>query len=386
MTIFMISRGFPSETLPQWGCFEKDQAEALAALGHNVIMLSVDSRFGIKGRKYGLSINEHNNVKSVNLFVIPGAVMDFCQSFKRFIKMNEYDYVYRKAVALFGEPDIIYSHYLFVSEFAVLIAAKYDKPIVAIEHWSEINKDFIDKKVQLLGNRTYKYVDGLISVAEPLRDSIKRHFGIDSVVVHNMTGKEFCYAERQCSKHVIKYVTTGSLIYRKGFDVLISAFSKADLLSSSWHLDIIGEGEERRNLEDAILKSGLDNNISLLGRKSKNEIVKILQGADVFVLPSRNENFSVAVLEALACGLPVIASVCGGIRECIDEQNGLLFPVDDVDALTNCIQKMQITYTSYNRKSIADNCKEQFSPETIAKKLVDVFENVLFKRKYNNNQ
>lgn len=379
----MISRGFPSETSPQWGCFEKDQAEALAEYGHTVIMLSVDSRFGIRFRKYGLSIKEHNKVKSVNLFVIPGAIMNFCQSFKRFIKKKEYDYVYRKAVALFGEPDIIYSHYLFLSEFAVIIASKYRKPIVAIEHWSEINKLIIDKKVQLLGNRTYKFVDGLISVAEPLRDSIKRHYGIDSVVVHNMTGKEFCFHDRTHSSKVIKYISTGSLIYRKGFDVLISAFSKADLSSASWHLDIIGEGEERRNLENAILKSGLGNNISLLGKKTKNEIVKLLQESDVFVLPSRNENFSVAVLEALACGLPVIASVCGGIKECIDEQNGLLFPVDDVDALTNCIQKMQISCNSYDRKLIADNCKARFSPETIAKELTEVFETVLSKKQIN---
>ena len=55
MRIFLISRGYPTKREPQWGCFEKDQAEALAKYGHEVVMLSVDTRFRWYWRKIGIT-------------------------------------------------------------------------------------------------------------------------------------------------------------------------------------------------------------------------------------------------------------------------------------------------------------------------------------------
>ena len=109
--------------------------------------------------------------------------------------------------------------------------------------------------------------------------------------------------------------------------------------------------------------------------------MQILQHSDIFILPSRGENFSVAVLEALACGMPVIASICGGIRECIDSKNGLLFPVNDTYALAKSIQKMVKDINKYDRKAIAEDCQARFSSEVIAKQLIQIFEDTIKKHK-----
>ena len=115
-----------------------------------------------------------------------------------------------------------------------------------------------------------------------------------------------------------------------------------------------------------------------------NETQKqILKNSSIFLLPSRNENFSVAVLEALACGLPVIASICGGIRECINEKNGLLFPVDDVEKLAQSILYAVQHLDKYDRKAIAEDCQARFSPEVIAKQLTQIFEDTIKKTKNN---
>ena len=146
-------------------------------------------------------------------------------------------------------------------------------------------------------------------------------------------------------------------------------------------MNIIGGGEERENLQKQIKDLGLQDNIHLLGQKTKTEIVDILRDSNAFILPSRNENFSVAVLEALACGLPVISSICGGIRECIFDFNGLLFPVNDVDALADAIKYIFENYQSYDRAKIAEDCKNRFSPEVIARQLTDIFEKVVEEHK-----
>ena len=111
--------------------------------------------------------------------------------------------------------------------------------------------------------------------------------------------------------------------------------------------------------------------------KTKQEIVNILCESNAFVLPSRSENFSVAVLEALSAGLPVVATLCGGIKECIDEKNGLLVPVEDTNALADAIVNICKNIDNYDRKAIAENCKQRFAPSVIAKQLTGIFEKVV---------
>ena len=68
MKIFFIARGWPSEREPQWGCFERDQALALKALGHKIVVLSVDSRFRKYYRKYGITKTDHDGIITYDLY------------------------------------------------------------------------------------------------------------------------------------------------------------------------------------------------------------------------------------------------------------------------------------------------------------------------------
>lgn len=382
MFILLVSRGVPSPRDPQWGCFERDQAEALAALGHKVVVVSVDGRFRWYYRKIGTTLTIINGLEYWNIFLLPLAFVSciFGKKTSYNLKSRLLSYVCVKIVKMHGKPDLIYSHYLPNSYLALRLKQKYNIPLVAIEHWSELNKNHIDDMVIQMGNKVYDNADNIIAVSESLRKRIKQHFDADSFVVHNMFGEEFFTNDFKVKEmQQLSFVATGSLIYGKGFDLLVTAFAKLDLPIDKWTLNIIGGGNEYDNLQKQINDVGLENNIFLLGRKDKKEIAYLLSQSDVFVLPSRSENFSVAVLEALACGLPVIASICGGIRECIEDFNGLLFPVDDVDGLADAIKYMFEHYDQFDRKRIADDCKNRFSPEIIARQLTQIFEQTVKK-------
>lgn len=380
MNILVISRGMPTPKDPQWGCFEYDQAKALSKLGHNVILASVDSRFRLRWRNWGLTMKEIETVHYYNFFLCPGAISGlFGYGFKNTLKTWQWNLIVKKIIQDEGPIDVIYAHYLFNSYFAVNALKQLKAPIVAIEHWSELNKDPLSNNILKMANDTYPYVQRAITVSTPLRNRLKQLFNIDPKVVYNMVGDEFLYTPTSLSNKV-RYVTTGSLVFRKGFDMFAKALSILNLPKDKWELNIIGEGEEHQNLQNQIEQCGFTENIHLVGSKSKDEIAKMLNESNVFVLPSRNENFSVAVLEALACGLPVIASICGGIRECIDEKNGLLFEVDDVEGLSKAINHMFYHYQDYDRQAIADDCKARFSSEVIAKQLTQIFEDVINKR------
>lgn len=383
MYILLISRGVPTKKDPQWGCFELDQAKALQQNGHKVVVMAVDSRLRLQNHKEKIT---HYNIDGIDCFNVSTITSYIIRLFGWKFRSSYYEGVYLRAykhiLKLQGKPDLIYSHYLDMSYYAAKLRKAHNIPVVAIEHWSKLNNPELPFYIKAMGEETYKNVDKLISVSSSLKTTIKHHFGADAIVIHNMIGNEFCNPISTFPiSSKFKFVAVGSLIYRKGFELLPKAFAKLQLPKDKWELNIVGEGKERQSIQKLIDDAGLTNNINLLGKKNKSQIVDILRDSNVFILPSRNENFSVAVLEALSCGLPVISSICGGIRECIFDYNGLLFPVDDLDALTNAIKHMYDNYQSYDRALIVEDCIKRYSPNNIAKQLIECFESVLSKYK-----
>lgn len=93
MYILMIARGYPTKEFPQWGCFEQDQAEALCNSGHQVVVLSVDSRFLWRMRKIGVTHYYKNGVNYYNSFWIPGIVTNYIsRRLNYFFKKNRLSY------------------------------------------------------------------------------------------------------------------------------------------------------------------------------------------------------------------------------------------------------------------------------------------------------
>ncbi|MBO6937185.1 MAG: glycosyltransferase family 4 protein [Deltaproteobacteria bacterium] len=133
-------------------------------------------------------------------------------------------------------------------------------------------------------------------------------------------------------------VAVGRLAPQKGFDLLIEAFRRADI--PGWNLTIHGEGGERAALEKQVVEAGLTGRVSLPG--SHPDVMSAMADAGAFVLSSRFEGFPNALCEAMAVGLPVVATRCPtGPEEIIrDEHDGLLVPVDDAGAMAASLRRL----------------------------------------------
>lgn len=383
MKIFIIARGYPSTQDPTWGCFEKDQAEALAEYGHNITIISVDTRFRFYWRPLGMTRNIKNGINVYNLFILPYALLFFLpHSLKEHFFSFLYSRVFQYAVQQEGKPDILYAHYMPYMRYALHIHKRYNIPLVGIEHWSEMGYDNIKPHIVKLAKDTYSQIDNLVTVSSSLKENILKHTDINSAyIVNNIVGQEFNFIPKY-QGNTLNIITIGSLIHRKGFDLLIEAFALINSkLSPNWKLCIIGEGELKHVLQNLINAKKLQKHIYLVGSKNKLEIVKILQNSDFFVLPSRSETFGVVYIEAMACGLPIIATDCGGPRDIVTESNGLLIPNEDIDALSHAILHMVKNINKYDRKAIAEDCQARFSSEVIAKQLTQIFEDTIKKHK-----
>ena len=119
----------------------------------------------------------------------------------------------------------------------------------------------------------------------------------------------------------------------------------------------------------------------MTGRINREKIATHLMKSHCFVLASEAETFGVVYIEALACGLPVIATKCKGPEDFINETNGFLIDVNELGQLIGAMRMMLNSYSQFNSSDISENAISQFSQEAVAKKLTHVYENVLILQK-----
>lgn len=173
-------------------------------------------------------------------------------------------------------------------------------------------------------------------------------------------------------------VFLGRLIPRKGADLLIDAF--AQICRQSGQLAIAGpEGESgyRELLEEHARESGVESRVIFTGPLYDDEKQSLLADADLFVLPSRYENFANAAAEAMACGVPVIVSDACGIRSLVSDRAGLVI-APEKDALAAAVAKLLSDKTLYSRfKAGCRSVAEQLNWNRLTEKMEGYYQEAL---------
>lgn len=140
----------------------------------------------------------------------------------------------------------------------------------------------------------------------------------------------------------LRMVLVSQLIERKGIQFLLEALAEMDhSLGERLEVDVYGTGDYRAVLEEQVRDLGLSDRVSLKGLLETEELSKMLRDADMFALPSLQEGLPLALLEAMACGLPVVATAVGDVPSVIrDKVNGLLVGPADSKALCRAVSAM----------------------------------------------
>ena len=193
---------------------------------------------------------------------------------------------------------------------------------------------------------------------------------------------DFARIERE-DNEVFNILAVGRLVKKKGFIVLLDALKILKKQGApSFICNIIGDGEEKTRLEAAISSHGLEEVVHLLGAKKQEEVLAHMSKVDVFVLPCVAEangsmdGIPVALMEAMAKGLPVISTTLSGIPELIDNGAGMLVPPEDADALADALSKlagMSLNEKSQMGKRARQIVLHRFNISKEAKKLADLF-------------
>lgn len=364
MKIFIISQGVPSESAPLNGIFAWDQALVLKKLGHEVSVMALDFR-RVFDRRFGKQYFKKDGINVYQYSLRTGIYRRFLPILGRVCAC-----VYRDMVKEQGEPDVVHSHFYFIGAILASMPKRPACPVVITEHSSKLNKDAsliseLDKK---LARMAYAYADGVIAVSNALAKRLKTNFSVDAEVIPDMFNLPKVEPVAK-DDNVFRVVSVGRIVRSKGFFKLVNAFYQAQIPENS-ELIIIGDGPLKEFIQEGLV----NHRTRLVGMKSREEIVRYLQSADMFALLSQSETFGVSCIEALSVGLPVLVTRCGGPEDFINESNGMLVPVGDMEEAGVAISKMYLK--KYDKEAIKKDCYEKYSPDAVARRLVEYYASI----------
>jgi glycosyltransferase involved in cell wall biosynthesis len=133
--------------------------------------------------------------------------------------------------------------------------------------------------------------------------------------------------------------SAGRIVHQKGLDLAMRALGGLNELNWEWH--IAGDGPQMPALQSLAKELGIGDRVHFLGWQSREELMKCYGQANIFLFPSRHEGMPNALLEAMASGLPVVASCISGNEELVvDGETGYLVPSEDVEALQTALKQL----------------------------------------------
>jgi glycosyltransferase involved in cell wall biosynthesis len=285
----------------------------------------------------------------------------------------------RRVAQWHGRIDVIHAHVYVCGFYAVIVGKLCGIPTVVSEHSSGFPRRLISRIGRIEAGIAFRLADRVLPVSEALQKAIERYgLRADFRVVPNAVDADLFapQARTESRNEPVRLLFVGGLIEPKGLPFLFQAMAQLQSRRRDLLLDVVGIGPELENYQRLTARLGLAERVAFHGTKSKQEVAEFFRRADLFVLPSLSETFSVATAEALTAGVPVLVTRCGGPEGLVTEKNGVLVPPQDAKALADALCTMLDRLESYDRREIAHAARERFGYEAVAAALDDVYSQV----------
>jgi glycosyltransferase involved in cell wall biosynthesis len=201
--------------------------------------------------------------------------------------------------------------------------------------------------------------------------------GVRPIVVPNTIDMSRFAPRRESALGPVRLVFIGRLVSLKGCDVLLEALRLPALDAMQWTLTVAGSGPEEPALHRSA--AGMRGRVTFLGYQPPTHVPAILSNADIFILPSIKESFGVVAIEALAAGVPVVATRCGGPEDFINEGVGRLVAAGSAEALAEGICWMLENYETFRPQKLRSYVAERFGFEAVAREFVELYRVALYR-------
>ncbi len=383
--ILYFSSQFPNPRSPNMGIFSLQRVIALQHAGCELLVVSPllmnpPPELISKPTYFTQWINLQSQVPAVMLFhgikvyyprwVCPPRKI-FGWNVSKFLFWQTRKIV--KQLAKTFDPDLILSSWLPDGVAAVKFAEQFKIPIISIADGTDVNvwpeqykgwnnaREILNKKVT-----------NLIFVSSALKNvgAEKGLYGKKNTVIHNAVDTDLFKPDPlDDERNTFTILGVGRLVKMKGFHILLDAvYQLKDMVEKPLRIILVGDGPQLDELHQMAKDKSISESLVILPPMTQEELVKIYQQADVFCLPSSSEGLPCVVIEAMACGIPVVATNVGGVAEVVDDQSGILIPPGDSNALSAALN--QSYHVNWNREAIRGKIINKFSWGIWTKKLL----------------
>lgn len=283
-----------------------------------------------------------------------------------------------KTLAEISPDAVVASEYNPTVIQALLYCKKNKVPFVSWTDgtlFSERNINFIQKVL-----RKYAIANASAYIGSSTKSQEAQiHYGAEPEKCHisYLTVDIEKYIQKPQGKGIGKILCVGSLIERKGVDLLLNALSK---VQGEYQLYLAGEGSEKESIRELAKELNLTDKICFLGQLSREELLRQYADSDLFVLPTREDCFALVILEAMCSGLPVICSkYADGAYDLIEEgKNGFIVDPYDTDRFAEVIERLLADQCFKKElQQHSETFVEKFRFKNVAKGYMEAIESVL---------
>lgn len=378
MRILFVTPWYPSTEHTYLGAFIREQSRAVARHGDvrviaprltrrpRRLMASVDS----------LTDDEPLAARPVARFLLPRRV-SWGNAAGAFTDAA------RRALAAWQAegwtPDVIHGHNLLPGGWTTLeLGRELGVPSVVTVHSSFVSQPVLTRSSESRVRATMSGVDALIAVGPTVvQELVGIEPGCAPRLIPNLVDDVYFTpppeAPQSSPGDALRIIGIGALIPAKRYHLLLEAVADLYRRGTWFRLTLVGDGPERQRLETQAGQLGIGELVRFTGGLDRAGVRDELWRADVLVHPSRYETFGVVLVEAMACGLPVIATRSGGPEWVVEPVAGELVGVDDVAALSISIGRIASGQRTYDAANIRKRAVERFGAQRVSGELAALY-------------
>ncbi|NLT05409.1 MAG: glycosyltransferase family 4 protein [Solirubrobacterales bacterium] len=370
LRILVVPKWYPWPEQPVLGAFCREHARALATR-HDVVVMPTLATPSPPFRSFAIDDAVEEGLRTVRVryrrpFARPAAL-----GFQTAGLLTALGRLRRAGWV----PDVVHAHVYQAGLPALALGRRAHAPVVVTEHYTGFQRGLVTGYERLLARTALQRADLVAPVSEDLAGHLRALAPgarmrvlpntVDTAVFHpaatvadrggaaedapgEASGEKRPHGGRNSPQATTRagdtaprpprLLTVGSLAEKKGQRYAVDALALLDTGETAGAtLDIVGGGPLQGPLAEQAARLGLGDRVRLRGELPKEEIAELMRASDAFVLPSTDETFGCVLIEALACGLPVVATAVGGVPEVVRDGEGTLVPPRDAAALAEGI-------------------------------------------------
>lgn len=382
--VLVIPSSYPRPGSAVSGLFYRDQARALLSRGLTVGVVYPDVRSVLSRGRSDLLTNLFRVRRSLDggetLYRSTFPAIPRASKATSRLWLHQLRRLVRRYVAEQGSPDIIHAHGLVLAGVGAAEAANtLSVPLVLTAHSSAFARDLVADWQKAAVAEALRRADAILAVSGALaRDIAVLAPSAETQVVPNLVDTDYFDLPRpdRATSGPFTFLVVALLHPQKGVDVAIRAFAQAFPGESDAVLRIVGDGPEASRLRALSRKLGTDGRVVFTGLQPREAVRAEMHKADALILPSRTETFGVVLVEALATGLPVVATRSGGPQDIVGSEVGYLVEVDDPAGMADAVVELRRNREMWHDRgaAIREHARRRFGQQAVTDRIIEVYQ------------